>query len=305
MYLPTNNITFDTITADYLTEKEITLSVMRLDKIHETVSGNKLFKLQFYVEKCLATTHKTIVTFGGAYSNHLAATAYLCKQYGIKCIGIVRGDALEKLTYTLETCLANGMQLDFVNAKTYKIIASLNIENYVTSKFGNCTIIPEGGFGYDGAKGASLIMDILKEKNPSHVCTCVGTATTLAGLLMQANTVEKIVAVPAIKNMLDIEDRLNEIGIEYDTEKLDVLPNYHFGGYAKHTTELIAFMNTFYTENKIPTDFVYTAKLMYGIIDSIKNDYFKKGSNIICLHTGGLQGNLSLPSGTLIYTDFI
>jgi 1-aminocyclopropane-1-carboxylate deaminase len=301
MYLPISNITFDDLTADYLSEKEITLSVMRLDKIHETVSGNKLFKLQFYVEKCLATKHKTIVTFGGAYSNHLAATAYLCKQYDIKCIGIVRGDAWEKPTHTLETCIANGMQLDFVNAKIYKIIASLNVEKYINSKFGNCTIIPEGGFGYDGAKGAALIMDLLQEKKGTHVCTCVGTATTLAGLLMHASTVEKIVAVPAIKNMKDIPKRLQAIGIEYDSKKLDILPNYHFGGYAKHTPELIAFMNNFYKQHSIPTDFVYTAKLMYGIIDCIKNDYFRKGSNIICLHTGGLQGNLSLPNGTLFF----
>jgi 1-aminocyclopropane-1-carboxylate deaminase len=301
MYLPTSNITFDTITADYLAEKEVALTVIRLDKIHETVSGNKLFKLQFYVEKCLATEHKTIVTFGGAYSNHLAATAYLCKQYGIKCIGIVRGDTLEKPTHTLTACIANDMHLHYVNATIYKTIAALNTEKYVAAKFGACTIIPEGGYGFEGAKGAALIMDLLQEKNASHVCACVGTATTLAGLLMHANTVEKIVAVPAIKNMKDIPKRLQEIGIEFDTKKLDILPNYHFGGYAKHTAELIDFMNTFYKEQNIPTDFVYTAKLMYGIIDSIKNDYFKKGSNIICLHTGGLQGNLSLPSGTLIY----
>jgi 1-aminocyclopropane-1-carboxylate deaminase len=298
MYLPTNNITFDKITADYLTEKEVELSVMRLDKIHETVSGNKLFKLQYYIEQCLQTAHKTIVTFGGAYSNHLAATAFLCKQYGIKCIGIVRGDALVKPTYTLTACEENAMQLHYVNAAMYK---SENIENYILKNFGECLIIPEGGFGYYGAKGAAMIMELLKNKNPTHVCTCVGTATTLAGLLVHANTVEKIVAVPAIKNMLDIEKRISEIGVQYDKNKLDILPNYHFGGYAKHNLELLQFMNTFYKENNIPTDFVYTAKLMYGIIDSIKNNYFTKGNKIICLHTGGLQGNLSLPKDTLIF----
>ena len=301
MYLPTNNITFDAVHADYLTEKEINLSVMRLDKIHETVSGNKLFKLQFYIEKCLETEHKTIVTFGGAYSNHLVATAFLCKQNGIKSIGIVRGNALQNKTHTLIACEANGMQLDYVDATTYKIISTINNNKYVTAKFGNCTLIPEGGFGYDGAKGAATIMELLCKENPTHVCTCVGTATTLAGLLLHKNTVEKIVAVPAIKNMVDVEKRIAKIGVTFNKEKLEILPDYHFGGYAKHTPDLIAFMNTFYTETNIPTDFVYTAKLLYGIIDSIKNNHFKKGSNIICLHTGGLQGNLSLPQGTLIY----
>jgi 1-aminocyclopropane-1-carboxylate deaminase len=298
MYLPTNNITFDKITADYLTEKEIELSVMRLDKIHETVSGNKLFKLQFYVEKCLKTDHKTIVTFGGAYSNHLAACAFLCKQYGIKCIGIVRGNAYTNLTHTLTACKANDMQLHFVDAETYK---SENVEKYIFKNFGECLIIPEGGFGYDGAKGAAMIMELLKEKNSTYVCTSVGTATTLAGLLMQTNNVEKIIAVPAIKNMLDIENRITEIGVAYNKEKLAILPNYHFGGYAKHTPELLSFMNNIYSTHNIPTDFVYTAKLFYGIMDNIKKDYFKKGSRIICLHTGGLQGNLSLPKDTLIF----
>lgn len=301
MYLPTTNITFDEINADYLAEKDIRLSVMRLDRIHETVSGNKLFKLQFYIEKCLDSKHKTIVTFGGAYSNHLAATAFLCKQYGIKCIGIVRGNAFTELTHTLITCQENNMHLDFVDAKMYKIIQTLNTEKYITQKFGNCIIIPEGGYGIEGAKGSALIMELLKEKNATNVCTCVGTATTLAGLLMHTKNVEKIVAVPAIKNMHDIEDRLQEIGIEYNKNRLVILPNYHFGGYAKYNIELIDFMNNFYTNHIIPTDFVYTSKLMYGIIDSIKNNFFPDGSNIICLHTGGLQGNLTLPKGTLIY----
>ncbi len=301
MYLPTTNISFDEINADYLTEREIKLTVMRLDKIHETVSGNKIFKLQFYIKKCLETEHKTIVTFGGAYSNHLAAASYLCKQYGIKCIGIVRGNDFENKTHTLLACQENNMQLHFLDTTTYKNIAGLASEKYIAEKFGNCTIIPEGGFGMDGAKGASLIMELLKEKNPTHVCTCVGTATTLAGLLMHANTVEKIVAVPAIKNMVDIEKRIEDIGVIYNKEKLEILPNYHFGGYAKHSKELIAFMNSFYLSYNIPLDFVYTAKLLFGIIDSIKNNHFKNGSNIICLHTGGLQGNLSLPKDTLIY----
>lgn len=301
MYLPTTNITFDEINADFLAERAIKLSVMRLDKIHETVSGNKLFKLQFYIEKCLATKHRTIITFGGAYSNHLAATAYLCKQYGIKCIGIVRGNSFTELTHTLAACKANNMHLDFVNANIYKVIQNLNTEKYIFQKFGDCILIPEGGYGYEGAKGAALIMELLAEKKPTHVCTCVGTATTLAGLLMHTNTIEKIVAVPAIKNMQDIKNRLQEIGIEYNKSKLAILSDYHFGGYAKHTTELIDFMNNFYTNHQIPTDFIYTAKLMYGIIDSIKKDYFKNESNIICIHTGGLQGNLSLPNGTLIY----
>ena len=301
MYLPLDNITLDKIEADFLTEREVSLSVLRLDKIHETISGNKLFKLNYYIESCLNTTHKTLLTFGGAYSNHLAATALLCKLKGIKCIGIVRGNNPKIPSHTLAYCMANNMIVEYVDASIYKNAADINYLKTLAKKYGEFTIVPEGGYGYQGAKGASLIMDLLDLQTPTHVCTCVGTATTLAGLLMNNKTNKKIIAVPVIKNMNDINDRLIDLKIEYDKENLTIMHEYHFGGYAKHTEDLISFMNDFYNNHKIPTDFVYTAKLMYGIFDKIKLGYFPKGSSIVCLHTGGLQGNLSLPPGTLIY----
>ncbi len=301
MHLPFSNITLDKLESDLLTQKEITLSILRLDKIHVDVSGNKLFKLYYYVEGCLQTTHKTMLTFGGAYSNHLVATAFLCNQKSIKSIGIVRGEEAKNLSHTLQRCKALGMQLHFISRDEYKIandnIAYLNLEN----KYGACTIVPEGGYGFLGAKGASLIMNLLKQANPSHVCTCVGTATTLAGLCMNKMSNEKIIAIPAIKNMTDIFARiktLTKLEVEND---LIVFGDYHFGGYAKHMEELLNFMNEFYNQYNLPTDIVYTAKMMYGIMDKISNNYFDKGSNIICIHTGGLQGNASLPKGTLVF----
>ena len=301
MYLPISNITLDEIKADFLVEKEINLSILRLDKIHESVSGNKLFKLHYFVEKCLQTKHKTLLTFGGAYSNHLVATSFLCKQMGIRSIGVVRGEQPIILSHSLKTCVNNSMLLYFVDAETYRKATENKFVQTLKAKFGEFTNVPEGGFGNDGAKGAALIMDLINKKELTYVCTSVGTATTLAGLLLKSEKVHKIIAVPVIKNMTDIEQRLKEMKVVYEKEKLVIFPDYHFGGYAKHNNNLIAFMNTFYADYNIPTDFVYTAKMMFGMLDKINTDYFPKGSNIFCLHTGGLQGNLSFPKGTLIF----
>jgi 1-aminocyclopropane-1-carboxylate deaminase len=301
MYLPISNITLDKLESDLLSQKEITLSILRLDKIHADVSGNKLFKLHYYIDECLQTSHKTMLTFGGAYSNHLVATAFLCNEKGIKSIGIVRGEAAENLTHTLQRCKELGMQLVFVSRDDYNLLGKDNSFLVLQKKYGACTIVPEGGYGFLGAKGASLIMDILKKHNPSHVCACVGTATTLAGLYINIAANEKIIAVPAIKNMIDIFSRIKEL-IDINVEnELIVFNEHHFGGYAKYTQSLITFMNEFYTAFNIPTDIVYTGKMMYTIMEKINNNYFEKGSNIICLHTGGLQGNASLPIGTLIF----
>jgi 1-aminocyclopropane-1-carboxylate deaminase len=296
MHLPISNISLDKIESHLLLQKGIKLSILRLDKIHEDVSGNKLFKLHYFIENCLQTIHKTLLTFGGAYSNHLVATAFLCKANNIKCIGIVRGEKPAILSHTLLKCEALGMQLQFVSRSDYK---NMHDTNGIEKKYGACTIVPEGGYDTDGAKGASLIMNILKGKTATHICTCVGTGTTLAGLLMNNTLNAEIIAVPAIKNMTDIQERIFFLsGKKYNPT---IFGDYHFGGYAKYDEKLIQFMNTFYAAHQIPTDFVYTAKMLYAIMDNIENNYFKSGSSIICIHTGGLQGNNSLPKNSLIF----
>ncbi len=301
MNLDLQHISFDDITDEDCIAQNITLTVVRLDKIHEEVSGNKLFKLHYFVEDCLNSTHKTILTFGGAFSNHLAATAFLCKQKGIKCLGVIRGEAPPNYSHTLTRCKDLGMILHFIPRRVYKDIDNDEpVLLQLQKTFGDFTFVPEGGYSTTGSNGASLIMDIIKDRNFSHVCTCVGTATTVAGLLLKKDSSQKIVAVPVIKNMLDITERLKFLGVAEDSFP-EILATYHFGGYAKKTDELISFMNSFYSKTGIPTDFVYTAKLMYAITQEIKNGYFKNGSNIVCFHTGGLQGNKSLPPGTLIF----
>jgi len=287
---------------DLFVVKQIRVSVLRLDKIHQVVSGNKLFKLHYFLQDVSETTHKTITTFGGPYSNHLAATAFACKALQLKSIGIVRGEKPDMLSPTLLHCIEDGMQLKFVPRQQYDLKETLPFLHSIQQEFGPCTIIPEGGYNPTGAKGASLILDLIKPNTYSHICTATGTATTLAGLLMAAMPGQKIVSIPVLKGMEDIRERIVFLtGNKKHENNLQIFNEYHFGGYAKKNELLIQFMNRCFMQYKLPLDFVYTAKMMFGIFDSIKKDQFNKGSDILCLHTGGLQGNKSLTLGTLLY----
>lgn len=281
-------------------ENNISLSVLRLDKIHPVVSGNKLFKLHYFIEATLRSTHKTILTFGGAYSNHLVATAFACRQAGLNSIGIVRGEKPENLSETLQHCKEYGMQLEFISREKYQQKETELFLQDLKKGFGECTIIPEGGYHPLGASGAGLIMDLVAEESFTHVCTASGTATTLAGLLLKSNVHQQIISIPVLKGMNDTVQRLAYLTPNNIKEKqLIVFDEYHFGGYAKKTNELVSFMNKLWQQHQLPTDFVYTAKMFYAVYDKIHAGYFRSGSNILCIHTGGLQGNVSLPSGTL------
>lgn len=301
MLFEVSPLEFTEIDTSVYTKKNIRVVVARLDQIHPVVSGNKLFKLHFFLEQALQSSCKTILTFGGAYSNHLLATAYACKIAGLKSIGIVRGEMPATLSHTLEACISYGMQLEFINRNLYNNKDDQDFLDMLDKKFGKCTVIPEGGYAPDGAKGAALIMNKLDIIKATHVCTAVGAATTVAGLLQNRSYNEKIIAIPVLKNMTDIAERISFLNQNKNIENLIIFDEYHFGGYAKKTNALIDFMNEFYLKHHLPTDFVYTAKMMYAIIDKIKTGYFDDGDIIVCLHTGGLQGNASLPAGTLVF----
>ena len=287
---------------DLFVQKQIKLSVLRLDKIHPVVSGNKLFKLHYYLEEALQSTHRTVLSFGGTYSNHLSATAYACKLLHLRSIGIVRGEQPTQLSPTLQQCLDDGMHLKFISRQEYDLKETAAFIQSLKIEFGECMMVPEGGYHPMGAKGAALIMDLLSGKKYTHICTASGTTTTLAGLLMAAEPTQKIISVPILKGITDTNERLKILtGNAESFTNLQILSGYHFGGYAKKTEPLIDFINHCWLQYKLPLDFVYTAKMMFAVIDSIKNNYFEKGSEIICLHTGGLQGNKSLSLNSLLF----
>ena len=283
----------------FLSKKNIELSLLRLEEVHPVISGNKFYKLIYFLEEVNRSSHKTIITFGGAYSNHLAATAFACKEAGIKCIGIVRGEEPASLSPTLSFCINQGMHLQFISRTEFKSISEQPFLTELEKEYGSHILIPEGGFSEKGAKGASLITKYFQETY-SHVCLAVGTATTFAGIIKGTSNHSKVLGFDILKNRNDIEDRLQFLkagaGINYE-----LITDYHFGGYAKKTNELLQFMNDFYRKHAVPLDFVYTGKMMSGVYDLISKNYFPTASKILCLHTGGLQGNQSLPIGTLIY----
>jgi 1-aminocyclopropane-1-carboxylate deaminase len=302
MLFDTSRADIEELHDDLFTEKQVSISVLRLDKIHPLVSGNKLFKLHYFLEKAVNNTHKTILTFGGAYSNHLSATAFACKALQLKSIGIVRGEKPEQLSHTLQQCLQDGMQLQFISRQQYAKKDDPAFINSLKAAYGECMIIPEGGYHPLGAKGAALIMDLVKDKSYTHICTATGTATTLAGILMAAKPGQIVVGFPALKGITYNKTSIKQLtGKEGEFENLLVLNNYHFGGYAKKSDLLIQFMNQCWLQHGLPLDFVYTAKMLFGTIDAVKNDTFTKGSKILCLHTGGLQGNKSLPLNSLLF----
>lgn len=298
MLFNTSNISIDTISNDCFIKKNVSLSVLRLDKIHPIVSGNKLFKLHYFLEEAMASSMKGILTFGGAYSNHLVATAFACKAAGLKSVGFVRGEKPLILSHTLSTCIEYGMQLNFISRLEYDKKEEWNFLKHLLEEWKDFLVVPEGGYHAKGAAGAALIANFIKE-DVTHICTALGTATTLAGLIIAAKDNQQVIGVPVLKGMTDITERVNYLTNSQHTFQL--LDEYHFGGYAKKKPALIHFMNQLYQQHNLPTDFVYTGKMMFGIFDAVEKGYFPPGSNISCLHTGGLQGNISLPLGTLIF----
>lgn len=300
------DINLQQIKSDLFFEKEIEVIVARLDLIHPLISGNKIFKLHYFIEDAIRKNKKTIVTQGGAFSNHLVATANYCHSNGLKSIGIVRGELTEKASHTINACKEANMNIFFVNREAYSEINEQNFTayfpNHLNDQLDNFYFIPEGGFDELGAAGASIIFEkISKSIHPTHMVTAIGTATTTAGLIKNCHTNIEIIGIPVLKGMKDIETRLAKLLPHQSYNPPALFHDYHFGGYAKKNHLLLDFMNEFYMDFHIPTDFVYTGKMMFGTIDLIKKDYFPPGSIIVCLHTGGLQGNLSLPNNTLVF----
>lgn len=297
----TAGCTIDVLQDDLFTGKKVTVAILRLDKIHAIVSGNKLFKLHYFLEQAMQQS-SSIITFGGAYSNHLLATAFACKTINRQCIGIVRGEKPPQLSSTLLQCIAYGMELVFISRTEYDNKENKEFIKKIKARYKDPVIIPEGGYHIKGAAGAGLIMDLVPAGQYTHIVTATGTATTTAGLLQKATIAQTIIAVPVLKGMADIKERIRYLnGITIDRPSLEIMDGYHFGGYAKYSPALITFMNDCWSRYALPLDFVYTAKMFAAIKDQVQQDHFLPDSSILCLHTGGLQGNNSLPANTLLY----
>jgi 1-aminocyclopropane-1-carboxylate deaminase len=278
-------------------DSSLLVDVLRLDLIDPVVSGNKWFKLNYYIEEA-AASGKTILTFGGAYSNHIVATAAAAEKIGLKSIGIIRGEKPLVLSPTLVQANELGMELVYCSRTEYR---EKRIPETVTSREKNLYIIPEGGRGHLGMLGAKEILLQNKTTEYTHILSAVGTGTTLAGLAAASTDRQHIIGISVLKNNFSLKAEVEELLPPDKINNVSILHDYHFGGYAKRTEELIHFMNDFFRETAIPSDFVYTGKMVYAVMDLASKQFFPPGSKILLVHTGGLQGNRSLPKGTLIF----
>lgn len=278
--------------------KNINVDVLRLDKLHAVVSGNKLFKLKLPIDKALQTGVQTIITTGGLYSNHLIATAYACNAAGLNSVGIIKAHHPIKLTATLQDCVALGMELIFMLPAAFNDAETLQEK---ISTYNNNLWIDMGGYSVDGAQGCKEILSIVDTKKYTHIVTAVGTGTTLVGLCLAAALHQKIIGISGMKGNYALQDSIKALLENNIHAPFNLLHNFHFGGFAKYSTALIDFMNTLYKQHQLPTDIVYTGKVFYAICTLINTDYFPAHSKLLIVHTGGLQGNRSLPTNTLLF----
>ena len=281
MKIKTQEISFP-----FLKEKKIRLFIKRIDQIHKYVSGNKWYKLKYNFTEAKKRGFKSILTFGGAFSNHIAATAYLAKKKGFICIGIIRGEEQLPLNPTLAYAVEQGMRIHYVSRSDYRLKDTVNFLNKIKSYFGAFYLIPEGGTNKLAIKGASDILDLNDAQD--YICCAVGTGGTMAGIINSSNKRQKVIGFPAIKGSAKLEQDM----LSWANKKnYKFINDYSFGGYAKLTDTLVDFVNNFYKTQGIPLDVVYTGKMMLGVIDLVAKDYFPEESNILAIHTGGLQGN--------------
>jgi len=287
-----NKSRIDTVS---LYKSRTTIDVLRLDLVHPVISGNKWYKLKKYIEEAQQLGKTTLLTYGGAYSNHIVATAAAAKETGLKSIGIIKSYLPKKISQTLQDAAEYGMQLFFAPYpnKIKEVLSLLQQEDIYQ--------IPMGGYGLLGKEGAKTILDEVDITRYSHIVCAVGTGTMLAALVEDAPEHQTIVGISSMKNNYSLEDEIKKLLASDNHHGFQIIHDYHFGGFAKHTTELIQFMNDWYEQSRIPTDIVYTGKLFFAVKELFLKKYFPEEASILVIHSGGLQGNRSLPKGTLIF----
>ena len=283
-----DSATLDQLLIKAVTECGLLVEVLRLDKVHPVISGNKWFKLNHYLQTAIQSNKKKILTYGGPWSNHLVATAAACNELGLASIGIVRGEKPKKMSATLEEAQDWGMKIEYLSRENY--LLQKRVQHDQDEEL---LIIPEGGYGVLGVKGIAAISERVASSNYSHLLCAVGTGTMLAGLINSMPPSCTCIGIPVLKGKQALEKAIESL-LLVKNRSWELKDGFEWGGYAKHPPALIQFMNHFFVETNIPTDIVYTGKLFYAFTQLIKQQYFKEGNKILLIHSGGLQGNRSL-----------
>ncbi|MEP0710863.1 pyridoxal-phosphate dependent enzyme [Algoriphagus sp.] len=298
MLLP-NSVPVNSLNHPILSQKGIKLAIKRLDLVHTEVSGNKFFKLKYNLEQAKIEGKHSVLTFGGAFSNHIYATAEAAKAESLESIGIIRGEKIEPLNATLAHAEQRGMQLHFIDRKSYREKATADFLNQINEKFGDFYLIPEGGTNELAIKGTQEILDS-SDKQFTHICTSIGTGGTFAGIFSSLSANQQIIGFSSLKGEFIRQEISELLKVQQlsNPRSLEIFTNYHFGGYAKYRKELIEFIWWFYENFGLVLDPIYTGKMAYGLWDLIQQGFFPKGSKILMIHTGGLQGNIGFTERT-------
>lgn len=271
--------------------KGIDLQVLRLDKTHPEISGNKWFKLKYNLIQAKEQGYSTLLTFGGAYSNHIYAVAAAAKLFGFQSIGVIRGEAHSELNPTLRYATESGMLLKYVDRETYREKTKPQFIENLKSEFGDFYLIPEGGTNSLAIKGAVEIAEAIN-KTFDYYCLPVGTGGTIAGLISSLENQGQTIGFSSLKGSF-LTDEVSKLLSDFSNNQFNnwqIDNDYHFGGYAKVKPELLDFIKKTEETLGLMLDPVYTGKMLYGIIEMISHGRFERGSKILAIHTGGLQG---------------
>lgn len=266
----------------------ISLHIKREDLLHPIISGNKFRKLKYNLEEAKNQNKKVLLTFGGAFSNHIVAVAGAGEAFGFETIGIIRGEELQdKISENPSLLQAQqlGMKFVFVSREQYRLKETQDFVEQLRKDFGDFYLLPEGGTNALAIKGCEEILSS-SDSEFTHICSSVGTGGTITGIINSSTNNQNIIGFSSLKG----DFLQNDIAKFANKQNWSLNCDYHFGGYGKVTDELIDFINTFYLKHQIPLDPIYTGKMMFGIMNLIENNYFPPNSKILAIHTGGLQG---------------
>jgi len=271
---------------------DVELFLKREDLTDPFISGNKYRKLKYNILYAKEKGFKTLLTFGGAFSNHIHAVAYSGFKFGFNTIGIIRGEEVLPLNPTLEDASSFGMEFHYISRTDYRNKQRADFLAALSETFGNFYLIPEGGSNSLAVKGCTEILADV-EPNYNHICCACGTGGTIAGIIASLNGSKKVWGFPALKNGDFLKKDITQLLRDYGSplfSNWNLVTEYHFGGYAKYNFDLIHFINRFKKIHHIQLDPIYTGKLVFGIYDQIENGFYNKGEKILAIHSGGLQG---------------
>ncbi|CAM2910879.1 1-aminocyclopropane-1-carboxylate deaminase/D-cysteine desulfhydrase [Chryseobacterium flavum] len=283
LQLPTESIPIQEI----LIDKSLKLFIKREDLIHPLISGNKYWKLFYNINKYLKQNPENpyIVTFGGAFSNHISAVSAVGNLAGIATLGIIRGEELQNKWRDNPTLLfakRNGMNLKFVTREEYRHKEKLT--EFLQQEFPEALIVPEGGTNEEAVAGVKMMLNE-QTKDFDYLCTAVGTGGTIAGISKFCEENQKVIGCKVVDDA-SLENKIFELTLKHNFNLIDS----SFGGYGKINDENVRFINDFKEKYNIPLEPIYTGKMMQKIFELIEEDYFPENSSILCFHTGGLQG---------------